>query len=316
MPRKRTASKGLPRRVYLSKGWLFFVGVSGKWHKLGKPDERGHMTAEAHRALAEIIDDDGTKVAALLERYEREVLPTKAPKTQTDQRNQLKQLAAVFGKMEPGQIKPVHIAGFLDAHPSPYSANRCIALLSHVYTKALRWGMAEANPCRGVERNPEKPSGRLVTEEEFWRAWEIAPAHVQLLMELALVTGQRLGDLVRIKWADVREDGVYFKQGKTGKRLVVGYSPSLRSVLARAKEGVVSLQWVITNDKGQPYTSAAVSKAWQKLMRKYDGERWTFRHLRNMSGSEHETGEHLGHADQRTLDRFYRLAPKRVTPAI
>jgi integrase len=173
-----------------------------------------------------------------LDRYEREVLPTKAAKTQTDQRNQIKQLAAVFGKMEPGQIKPVHIAGFLDAHPSPYSANRCIALLSHVYTKALRWGLAESNPCRGVERNPEKPSGRLVTEEEFWRAWEIAPPHVQLLMELALVTGQRLGDLVRIKWADVRDDGVYFKQAKTGKRLVVGYSPSLRSVLARAKSGV------------------------------------------------------------------------------
>ncbi|MGC9158632.1 MAG: hypothetical protein ACP5FH_06535, partial [Terracidiphilus sp.] len=51
-------------------------------------------------------------------------------------------VAAAWAK--PETITPVHVARYLDQRgaEAPVSANREMALLSHVYTKALRWGMA------------------------------------------------------------------------------------------------------------------------------------------------------------------------------
>lgn len=305
MGRKRKHNKGLPPRVYMRGPSYYFVDVDGKWHKLGK------TKAEMFTALARLVENDSGTMSDWFDRYEREELPKKAASTRHDQEYQLTKLRQVFGKMRPEHIMKRDIAAYLDQYPSPIQANRHIALLSHVFTKLIRWGVVEDNPCKGVEKNKSRARDRYVTDAEFWAVHEKAPAYMQILMELALCTGQRQGDLIRLQWSDVQDDGIHFAQSKTGKRLIVTWSPSLRAVVKRARAGVGGL-YVVRKPNGKPYTSNGVRTAWQRLMQGWEGERFTFHDIRAKSASDHETGEHLGHDVEATLKRVYRRKPKTV----
>ncbi len=69
-------------------------------------------------------------------------------------------------------------------------------MLSHAYTKAIRWGLADDNPCRQVERNKEKPDDRYITDTEFMAVYRLAPGPVRDAMAIAYITGQRQADVL------------------------------------------------------------------------------------------------------------------------
>src|SRR5438552_13531680 len=52
--------------------------------------------------------------------------------------------------------------------------NREKALLSHCFTKAMVQGWVDANPCRGVHRNRERPRERMIEDAEAGAVFAIA----------------------------------------------------------------------------------------------------------------------------------------------
>ena len=48
-------------------------------------------------------------------------------------------------------------------------------------------------------------------------------------------TGQRVGDIVNMRNDQITEQGIWFKQQKTGNRLIVSWSDELRAVVERTK---------------------------------------------------------------------------------
>ena len=52
---------------------------------------------------------------------------------------------------------------------APVHANRVLALLSKIFSLAMRWGYRADNPVRGIERNPEDKRHRYLTEAELGR---------------------------------------------------------------------------------------------------------------------------------------------------
>ncbi len=309
MGRRRVRDRDLPARVYLKHGAYYFVSAEGKWIRLAPEGDKAGM----HRALADLADGSGTRLRAVLERYRDEVLPMKAAKTQADQRRQLDILIRDFGGARPADVKPSHVAAFLDAYPAPKQANRIVALLSHVYKKAIRWGDAETNPCRGVERNKEGARRVYVDGETFWQAWRDAPARIQLAMELAYLTGQRQADVLKLRWSQCQDDGIHFRQGKTGNEVVIECGEWLHDVLARCKDaqGDIRSVFVLADEHGQRITSSGFQTAWQRFMRDRP-DRFQFRDIRKKSANDAANGEHLGHKDARTLRDWYLLKPKRV----
>lgn len=298
------------KRVYLKHGAWWFVDANHKWHRLGNADAPEH---ELLAKLAEIKSGlkTGSELSALFDRYARDVLPKKAKKTEADQKTQLARLRKAFSAFSaPQQIKSKHVAQYLDAHHSPVMANRDIALLSHIFTKAIRWGLAESNPCDGVERNKETPRRHYANDWDFWLAWAMASDAMRIFLELLYITGQRPSDVLAIRQPDIRHEGIYFKQAKTGRELVIQWSPRLRQIVAasRARHKVASM-WLLSDAKGEPYTYSAMAQAFGKLMRSYPGERFQLRDVRRKSGTDHVTGDHLGHADKRVRDRVYRVKP-------
>jgi integrase len=264
---RRTRDYHLPPRMYLKSGSYYFVTRDNRWINLGRD------LALARRKWAELSGEVPTGgMAALMDRYLADVLPTKAERTQADNRKEMVNLRGVFGAMEPRDVRPVHVAKYLDIRGkvAPVRANREKALLSHVFTMGMRWGIVDSNPCRGVHRNTEGKRDRLVSDDEFLKVWTATNPTVRCLMDLAYLTAQRIGDLITIRRQDISEAGIAFKQAKTGKRLVVAMTPDLKDVLERTRKlhPKVASMWLFSTRTGSPYTYDGISSMFKRAVAK------------------------------------------------
>lgn len=264
---RRKADHHLPPRMYAKHGSFYYVSRSNKWINLGRD------LAIAKRKWAE-LDGAGPAaagMAALMDRYLLEVVPTKAARTQQDNREEMERLRAVFGAMEARDVRPMHVAKYLDLRgkQAPTRANREKALLSHVFTMAMRWGITDTNPCRGVRRNPERPRERYITDEEYRAVWTQANSTVRGLMDLAYLTAQRIGDLIELRHADITQAGVRIVQNKTGAKLLVRMTPELRAVIDRITRihPKVRGMTLLCTRTGQPYTYDGISSMFKRAVK-------------------------------------------------
>jgi integrase len=279
------------------------------------------------------------KMNDLFDRYERECIPELEPRTQRDYKGILEKLRAEFGEKEPEAIKPRHIVAFLDVPKGRIHRNRMVTILSTVFKKAIfKWCVSDdlCNPCDKVERWPTKPRTRYVTDEEFQAFRSRCPAQVQIAMDLALLTGQRQGDIIGLTWKMVHTVGkprdtwfIEVKQGKTGKHLGISISPAVETVLKRAR--VMPPMWphvyvLRTNPrnlkkKGQRYTPDGFRALWQRHMAAYvrgGGKRFTFHDIRAKAISDNKSLEAAymlaGHIDQKITRRVYDRNIRMVEP--
>ena len=208
MGRKRTVNKDLPRGLNLKDGRYYHVTSTAprKWTPLGA-DRRDALMAWARIEGTE-PDPEARTFDAIAARYERDVIPGKARRTQVDNIGELARLTAVFGKVLIDSIKPFHVRQYMDkrGEQAKARANREKALLSHVFNKAREWGYTDApNPCQGVKGFTEAGRDRYVTDSEFNAVREAAHPSVRDAMDLALLTGQRPADVPKIQRADIRD---------------------------------------------------------------------------------------------------------------
>ena len=106
----------------------------------------------------------------IFDRYARDIIPKKAPRTQKDNAAELRQLRAVFDDAPIDAISPSMVAQYRDARSAKTRANRELALLSHVFNIAREWGLTrQENPCLGVRKNKEKPRD-YYANDELWAA--------------------------------------------------------------------------------------------------------------------------------------------------
>lgn len=318
-PGRRKIPSSLPRRVYAKHGALWFVDVRNKWHRLGSAD----MPASAmHKALGALLEASpaGT-VAAVIERYTREVLPRKAPRTQDSQRHELTRLVSVFGHMAPGDVMPSDCWGYFTERGSGSAAHHEVRLLSNVFTWAMRWGVVRVNPARGLGLTTPKPRRRYVTDAEFLAVRELAAPMLGYAMDLALLTALRQGDILSLERRNLTDAGLVVETSKTGKGLIFDWSPELRATVdAALRERPQVRRFVICRQDGKGMTSSGFQTLWQRLMGRAVAagvERFTFHDLRAKSlsdaGSLQEAATRGGHADARVTARVYRRLPERVT---
>lgn len=317
MGRKRKTRRELPERVYYRHGAFYFAARDGTWIWLGRD------VAVALRQYANILPGISSgKMAAIMDRYLREVAPTKAPRTRDNNEREIVPLRKVFGAMEPDDVTPQEIYAYMDRRP-PIAANREVALLSSVFKHAIRWGLATDNPCRLVSRNKETPRDRAVETWESDAVYNLAPPMIQCAMDLAIITALRLGDILKLNEREnVRKEGLYCATGKTGKKLLFDWDDQLKATIERARSlrAPVRSMYFISTMQGQKYTVSGFESLWQKAMRKAIEtgaikERFTFNDLRAVAADlADKPSELLGHDDPRTTNRIYRRAPRRVKP--
>jgi integrase len=136
------------------------------------------------------------------------------------------------------------------------------SVLARVLSWALDRGLVAANPCTH--------GGRLYRgsrRESIWTAGdeasflERAPAHLHLPLLLALWTGQRQGDLLRLPWSAYDGTHIRLRQSKTGTRVVIPVGAPLKAALdTLAKRSPI----ILTNRRGKPWTSDGFRASWRK----------------------------------------------------
>ncbi|MFV2028862.1 tyrosine-type recombinase/integrase [Neisseria sp. S1] len=168
--------------------------------------------------------NQATTFKYVADRYFAEVVPTKSVASQKDNARELLNLMAFFNDPPApiNEIKPVHIREYLDwrSKTAKVRANREIALFSHIFNKAREWGYtANENPCRGVSRNKEHGRDVYIDDDVFWRVYGQAERHIQFVMLIAYLIGQRVADCLKIKMSDIKDGEIFIQQNKVKTRL-------------------------------------------------------------------------------------------------
>ncbi len=229
--RPRKNNRNLPARMYLKHGRYWYV-EKGQWHKLSQD------YAEALQQYANRTDASGSGMPALIDRFLVEVAPKKAAKTEKEYKRLGALLKKAFTEFQPRQVKPHHVAKAIDdeAKMAPVQANRLRQLLSVIFAHAVRWGVVDANPCRDVRGVSVQKRDRYISDDEFAAVKAKANPTICCVMDFCYLTAQRISDVLKVKRADISDNGVYFQQGKTGKKLMVLMTPELAEVIERAKK--------------------------------------------------------------------------------
>lgn len=89
--------------------------------------------------------------------------------------------------------------------------------------------------------------------EEAAKAIAELPEHFARVAILALYTGQRRGDLVRMMWSSYDGRWITLKQEKTGAEVAIPVHPVLQNALAEWKRRATSTH-ILTSEKGVPWT--------------------------------------------------------------
>src|SRR4029434_3919203 len=107
----------------------------------------------------------------LRDRFLEVYLPRKRLSTQYTYRTQIEgEIRPALRTLKVAEVTFADTDGFhrkLTKRGTPYRANRVLALLSRMFSLAIRWQWRSDNPCRGVERNQEHKRRRYLTADEL-----------------------------------------------------------------------------------------------------------------------------------------------------
>ena len=349
--RPKSTAKDLPPRMLrrtkrLKNGELWEAFYYNGRDENGKRKEipLGTDLNEAKRKWAELECRPAPVETGLMkhifDRYEKDVLPTKAPRTQSDNLKELTQLRKAFDMAPIDALTPQHIAQYRDKRSAKVRANREISLLSHVFNMAREWGYtAKENPCRGVRKNKETPRD-FYADDQVWKAvYGVACVELQDAMDIAYLTGQRPADVRQFAMPAKDANALETRQGKTGKKLRIllvdenGKRNELGSAVERirARPRKISSFYLISLESGQPMTYAILRKrfedaraaAAEKAAEAGNEDladrirRFQFRDSRSKAASETDL-EHasklLGHTKQQITETVYRRVGEVVKP--
>jgi len=138
-------------------------------------------------------------------------------------------LLPAFGKMHLDEIDRAKIVRWFEGYSKTYpgGANRSLEILMTVLEFALVCGHIDANPAKGIKKNPKKTLNRFLSTQEIRRLSEVlseaeqdSPTHKQGadIVRLLLLTGCRHREITYLRWDMVRGDTIKFPDTKTGPR--------------------------------------------------------------------------------------------------
>jgi integrase len=253
-----------------------------------------------------------------------------------------------LGHLEVDRIKPIDVQRLIldrmltakssktEKRFKPATIHHAFTLTRRLYNWALKSSVVDvSNPCDRVEplrfQNgrtrvlSSEEVGRLVSTLETWEN-----QHAALVVKMAMVTGRRLGELLKLTWDDVDlpNQRVTFRAETTKNRRqqTIPISASAQGVLkAAAKLRSPGVGWVFPASTGKFYSG--FEKVWTRIRKAagLEGCGVCFHTLRHHFASVlassgkatlHDVSALLGHRDLKTTQRYAHFLPGRLQEVV
>lgn len=227
----------LPAHVYDKKGVLYFQRRGYRTTRIkaaqGTKEFALEYAALLNGAVLPPVADARTFNALVREYVSSPKYRRLAPRTARDYD---KVLAWVKDKLGPLPVANIQRKDIIRAQTANARtvrfANYIVQVVRVLLEHSIDLGWRTDNPGKGVEliksENPEREAWPPAMIEAYRAA---ATGRALLIFELCLGTGQRIGDVLRMRWSDIDGDGILVRQGKTGAALWVPIGPHLLAVL-------------------------------------------------------------------------------------
>ena len=258
----------------------------------------------------------------LIDRYIRDVLPTKSEASQRIQKPQLEWWKAQIGVYLLADVTPSLIAEYRDKllrtpvmrfkdknyhrqrklskdkkviegkARSRASVNRYLAALSHAFTIAVKeWGWLDDTPMRKVTKMKENNAVvRFLSDDEREALLKACKAssspHLYTVVVLALSTGARKMEILGLRWKDVDTKAGIIRLTKTKNgtpRAIPLQHLALNLVKEKAKLRRLDTDLLFPGDN--PKAPVELRKHWVEALQKAKVDKFRFHDLRHSAAS-------------------------------
>ncbi|MFT2093129.1 tyrosine-type recombinase/integrase [Acidiphilium multivorum] len=204
---------------------------------------------------------------------------------------------------------------------TPYQANRVLAVLGSMLTKAEGWGLRplNTNPCARIERFPEKARERMLSASEL-AALSVAideyPSPiVRAALKLLVFSGARLREILTLKWTMVNfERGeARLQDSKTGQKTIHLPPPAIAILSELPREA--GNPYVLPGQKANSHL-VNLEKPWRAIRAKAGLDDVRLHDLRHCFASIAASsgmalpiiGKLLGHTQSATTQRYAHIS--------
>jgi integrase len=248
--------RSLPPYVYAKgrKGFLYFsrAGVLVRMPDDPASAEFAAAYAQARAAVPVPVKPKGDSFAALVAHYKASPRYTKlAPRTRSDYDKVLAFIVDRLGHLPPGKMRRKDVVRARDANAETVRfANYLVQVLRVLMEHARDIGWRDDNPAKGVALIQTGKIDRQAWPEAMIAAYRAAaPVRALLIFEMCIGTGQRIGDVLRMRWDHVEAGGIHVRQGKTRRPLWVPLTGRLAALLAETPRRGLT---ILCDDAGRP----------------------------------------------------------------
>ncbi|HVM79905.1 MAG TPA: site-specific integrase [Stellaceae bacterium] len=300
----RMGGRGSPARRYTigqhgKDGWTPETArkKAEELKRLAKGGTDPHAAKIAERSAQTLKEFSEHYIEAHARKHKRE------RSVEEDERNLNRHILPTLGDRKLSSLTAKDIAKFhTGMGATPTTANRCLALLSHMLTFARKQGIVSfaVNPCRDIDKFPETARKRYLSQAEFARlgtvlteadnAWEHHQAAMTrwrergkkgkppeksriaehptaiAIIRLLILTGCRLSEIVTLQHQqiDIAERRLRLTETKTGPKIVPLATTAVEILTALKKpEETGNLYALPGQRKGRPF--GGIQRVWQRI---------------------------------------------------
>jgi integrase len=195
----------------------------------------------------------------------------------------IKLIEEEFGDMPVAALADRRVRGdFKDWRDSfaktPRKADYAWTTLARIFSFAKDRGIIAINPCeRGGRLYVADRRDKIWSERDIAAVLSVGSREIQLALILALWSGQRQGDLLRLPWSAYDSPYIRLRQSKGGRRVALPAGTPLRAMLdTTERRGPL----ILTNTVGRPWTSDGFRTSWRKACGRAGVTGLTFHDLR------------------------------------
>jgi len=207
---------------------------------------------------------------------------------------------------------------------SPTTTNRELATIKTLFNKAIAWGKLKESPAKNIKFLRE-PKGRLryLEREEIGKLLSNCSVRLRPIVNLALNTGMRRGEILGLKWHDVdfKREIIYLLDTKNGERREIPMNDLVKKALIAVPKHPDS-PYIFCGGNGRSYHD--IRKSFYTALKKSGIINFRFHDLRHTYASQlvmagidiNTTRELLGHRDIRMTLRYAHLSPDHKRRAV